>query len=171
MGLAGYDKSRFGVRLNQQVREIMALDLKNEVKEVVEPILNQERFDLVEVKLSRFKNQYSVQLFVDSDNGAPLDECARLSRIIGAAFEASDLFGTGYVLEVSSPGLDRPLVSYRDFSRRIGKKMRVDFVQNKKDTSAEGLLAEVAEEFVVLNVKGDKREIPLSDIRFGKIII
>lgn len=149
----------------------MAQDLKNEIKLLAEPILTQAKFDLIEIKMSRFKGEYRLQLFIDSDNGVPLDDCARLSRLIGAAFEATELFDAGYLLEISSPGLDRPLVGYRDFRRRVGERMRVDFVIDEKETSAEGLLAEVAEDFVVLENKGGKKEIPLSDIRYGKIII
>src|SRR5438270_11800348 len=82
-------------------------------------------FELVELQLQQRKGQWLVRVFADAEGGISLEECQRLSRDIGQAFDTEDLITTSYVLEVSSPGLDRPLRSARDFQRQRQRMVTV----------------------------------------------
>jgi len=146
-------------------------DLKTEVRQHIEAIITAEGFDLVEIKLARFKKKYRVQIFIDSDHGVNLDDCAYLSRLTGAALEVADLFTGGYVLEMSSPGIDRPLTSERDFRRRIGRKIRLELEEDGKVTSVQGKLTDVIDEGLVIDGSKGEMKVSLDRVVQGKVII
>jgi ribosome maturation factor RimP len=146
------------------------MDLKEKIGELITPSLESEGFELVEIKLSRFKRSSRLQIFVDSDNGVRIDDCARLSRIMEPIVDTADIFEYGYIMEVSSPGLDRPLHTIRDFKRRIGEQLRVTF--NEIDMVAiKGKLVAADESGIELLVDGGTKRIALDTVKMGKIII
>lgn len=148
----------------------MLKDLKTDIERLVQPILEQEGYDLVEIKLSRYKKNFRLQIFVDSDHAVTLGECAHLSRLVGTALDTDDVIESRYVLEISSPGLDRPLHSDRDFRRRIGDDIEVILIEDGSDKTVTGTLTGVQDNMLCLS--GDKGEIkvPLTAVRQGKII-
>ena len=113
-------------------------DIKQQVIDLIEKPLQQEGCELVDVVLSRYKSNLTLKLFIFSENGTTIDECARISRLVRDIIEGTMLFESGYTLEVSSPGLDRPLTMARDFKHRVGEMVRIDFVNpQKKQGTAE----------------------------------
>ena len=146
-------------------------DLKTEIEKIVRPILTEESFDLVETKLSRYRQRYRLQLFIDSDQGVNVDDCARFSGLIGTALEMTDLMDEGYLLEVSSPGIDRPLKSEADFKRRIGREIRIEMNENGTVKSVQGKLDEVSGGTLALTGKKGQIKIALTDVVQGREII
>jgi len=142
---------------------------KKAIEKLIEPIVGREGFELVDVKLGRFKQTSRLQLFAYSPDGITIDDCARLSRLIEPVLENENVFDGPYVVEISSPGLDRPLVNARDFARRIGDRIIVQF----KDASPEitGILAAAGEENIEVNVDEEIIKLPLAAIKQGKIVI
>ncbi len=117
-------------------------DIKQQVVGLIESPLRQEGCELVDVVLSRYRNNWTLRLFIFSDRGTTLDECARISRIVRDIIEGAALLETGYTLEVSSPGLHRPLTTARDFKYRVGETVRIQFVDPRvKKGTAEILSA------------------------------
>ncbi len=103
--------------------------------DVIEPVVETMGFTLVHVEWSSSGARRKLQVFLDGEEGIGLEDCARLSPIISNALEAAEaadpastlagLLGGAYVLEVSSPGLDRPLSRRSQFARFVGGKARV----------------------------------------------
>jgi ribosome maturation factor RimP len=149
----------------------MLKDLKTDIEKLLEPILGQEGFDLVEIKLSRYKKNFRLQIFVDSDHGVTLDECSHLSRLVGTALDTDDMIESRYILEVSSPGLDRPLQSDRDFRRKIGKMIELDFHEGGQDRICTGTITGVEKDILHLSGENGEIKVSLADVRQGKIII
>ena len=89
-------------------------------------------FELAEVVLSQYKRSVTVRIFVYGANGVTIDDCAHLSRMAGDAIDGLELFTDGYNLEVSSPGLDRPLTTARDFKYRVGETVKVHFADKTR---------------------------------------
>lgn len=135
---------------------------------MVEPILGREGFELVDVKLGRFKQTSRLQLFAYSVAGITIDDCARLSRLIEPVLESENVFDGPYVVEISSPGLDRPMVSARDFARRIGDRVIVSF--NDGDPEVTGILTAADDDSIELNVNDEIIRLPLAAIKQGKIV-
>jgi ribosome maturation factor RimP len=149
----------------------MIQDLKTDIQQLIEPLLEQEGFDLIEIKLSRYRKNYRLQIFVDSDHGVTLDECAFLSRLVGTALDTEDVIESRYVLELSSPGLDRPLLNQRDFKRRIGRTIEIALSEEGQDKMVAGKLTAVENDSIHLSGEDGDIKIPLADVRQGKIII
>jgi ribosome maturation factor RimP len=94
---------------------------------LVEPAVRAAGLDLEDVRLSRAGRRRRLRILVDKDGGVTLDECAELSRAVGAVLDADDPFGPDpYLLEVSSPGVSRPLREPRHWRRNVGRLVRVD---------------------------------------------
>ena len=147
----------------------MADEEKERFTRLVEQVLQNEGCELADVALSRYKSSTTARLFVYAVNSLTLDQCAHLSRIIGDAVEGTELFERGYTLEVSSPGLDRPLTTARDFRYRIGETIRIEFVdpQRKKVT---GVLVGMNGEKVQIRTSEADTEIALSEIDKARIV-
>ena len=97
---------------------------------LVEPIVAAAGFDLEELSVKRAGRKFSLRVVVDGDNGVKLDEAAAVSSAVSAALDArtgaSEVFrGEPYTLEVTSPGVDRPLTEPRHWRRNVGRKVVV----------------------------------------------
>jgi ribosome maturation factor RimP len=120
----------------------MPENIKQQVLDLIEKPLQQEGCELVDIVLSRYRNNWTLRLFIFSDNGTTIDECARISRLVRDIIGGTTLLESGYTLEVSSPGLDRPLTTARDFKHRVGETVRIEFVDPQvKEGTAEILSA------------------------------
>ncbi len=95
------------------------------VQEFVESLLHSMDLELVEIQYRQESTGWVLRLFVDGPGGIGIDQCAQVSRELNTFLEVEDLIQHAYNLEVSSPGLERPLYSSADFRRYIGKKARV----------------------------------------------
>ena len=104
--------------------------IKERLVELVEEPLLSEGYELADLTLASHAGRHTVRMYLYGKNGVPVDECARLSRVVGNIIEATDLFEHGYRLEISSPGLDRPLSSVRDFRYRVGETVRISFAES-----------------------------------------
>ncbi|MFH1701555.1 MAG: ribosome maturation factor RimP [Candidatus Zixiibacteriota bacterium] len=149
----------------------MIIDLKTDIESLAEPLIASVGCELVETKLSRYKSDFRLQIFVDSDNGVTLDKCVELSKIIGAALDVEDILDSEYILEVSSPGLDRPLRTQRDFARKIGREIKVEYTEGGKKKRIRGSLSDVNDVAIIINGEEGEFEIALSDIQQGKAVI
>lgn len=96
-----------------------------EVTELLEPILEEMGFELVDVAFLSKQGRWVLQLFIDTEGGVTIDDCARVSGEIGDLIDVRDIIEHEYVLEVSSPGIDRPLKKQKDFLRACGRKVKI----------------------------------------------
>jgi ribosome maturation factor RimP len=97
----------------------------NEVARLVEPVLEEMGFELVDVEYGSDRGRRILRIYADSEEGITLDECASISREVGDLIDVEDIIEHKYTLEVSSPGLNRPLKKERDFLWALGKKIKV----------------------------------------------
>jgi ribosome maturation factor RimP len=97
----------------------------NRIKALAETLLQEEKMELADMELQREGRGWVLRLFIDKPGGVTLDDCASVSRQFGDQLEVEDLIPFRHTLEVSSPGLDRPLKKDRDFLRHIGNQIQV----------------------------------------------
>lgn len=99
----------------------MGTETIERVTEIIQPVLDDLGLELVELQLrSEGKKGLVLRIIIFKEGGVSLDDCAQVSREVGFLLEVEDPIGRSYVLEVSSPGLDRPLKTERDFERNKG---------------------------------------------------
>jgi ribosome maturation factor RimP len=132
-----------------------------QIRELIEPILRSRQVELVDL-IYRFEGGRLVLKFlVDTAQGISLDELSHLNRAIGAVLDEHEPISGRYTLEVSSPGLDRPLKTVSDFERVIGRRVRVitsELVESQQEHTGE--LLNAGEEAIVLKLdSGQKRQI------------
>lgn len=122
---------------------------ESEIKTYVSDLL-QERADLflVDIVFSGTNSRKKILVLLDKDSGILIDECGEFSRALGNLIEENNLFGDApYVLEVSSPGMDRPLIVSRQYKRRIGNAL--NFLLND-GSQFDAVLQSVSDEGVVV---------------------
>lgn len=102
----------------------MAGRIEAEVEKIVEELLENTALELVAVDYVKERDWY-LRVFIDKEGGVDLDDCQELSRKLEELLDAQDIIKTSYILEVSSPGLDRELKKPRDFQREMGKDIDV----------------------------------------------
>jgi ribosome maturation factor RimP len=105
----------------QAERERVVEHVSARAAEVLEP----QGVELVDVEYRREGGRWVLRLFIDRPGGVTLDDCAKVSRQVGDLLEVSDPIDHAYTLEVSSPGLDRPLKKERDFERYQGRQVKL----------------------------------------------
>jgi ribosome maturation factor RimP len=103
----------------------MSEQITARIRAFAEELLSSMGMELIEVQFRREGHGWVLRLFIDGEEGVTLEHCSMVSREISAYLDVEDLIEQSYHLEVSSPGLERPLYSLRDFKRFCGKNARV----------------------------------------------
>lgn len=134
------------------------------ITSVVEPVVRSLDLDLEDLRISTVGRRKLVKVVVDGDGGVSLDLVADVSRAVGEALEAASVMGdTDWTLEVTSPGVERPLTLPRHWRRAIGRNVKVQFADGREDL---GRILEFDEDTgeTVFNFKGATRKRNTADI-------
>jgi len=107
------------------VFRLKALEIADKVKKVIEPVLESKGFELVDVEYRREPVGMVLRVFIDQPEGVDLKACSDASALIDSGLDEVDIVPDVYNLEVSSPGINRPLKKEADFERAVGKKVRI----------------------------------------------
>lgn len=102
--------------------------VKQQVEQLAEALVVSEGMELVDLEFRREGRRWMLRLFIDKDGGVTLDDCASISRELGDLLDVKDVIPQSYVLEVSSPGLNRRLRKKEHFSRFAGQQVRLRLV-------------------------------------------
>lgn len=97
----------------------------DQVAAIVQPILDSKHIELVDIEFARMGKDSVLRLFIDKDGGIALDDCAGVSHELSAILDVEEVIATNYTLEVSSPGLDRPLKKTEDYLRYVGRLVKI----------------------------------------------
>lgn len=142
------------------------------VKELVEPVIENEHLELVDVEFKKEGKDWYLRVFIDKAQGVTVEDCQNISRQIEDMIEIDELVSSAYILEVSSPGLDRPLKSEKDFLRYQGRKVAVNTfraIENRKHFS--GIIKSCVDEELCLEEQGKFINISLDNIAKAKLEI
>jgi len=99
----------------------------DQIREIVAPILESMGLELIDLEWSGQAKGGHLRIFIDKAGGIKVEDCEQVSRYVGHALDVADPIPNKYILEVSSPGLDRPLRKPADYIRSIGKLVRLKF--------------------------------------------
>jgi ribosome maturation factor RimP len=144
------------------------MELLEEIRVLAEKQLKDEGHFVVDVIASMRQHPKKLIVILDGDNGISIDDCAELSRELSAVLDESNLVSEAFVLEVSTPGLDQPLKTRRQYVKNTGRSVKV----KTKEKTIEGKLAAVHEneiEILEQTGAGKKREEKLVVIPFEQI--
>ncbi len=148
------------------------MDLRtDQVKALISPIVDDLGLELIELVLRDEQEGLTLRVVIYRQEGVNIDLCAQVSREISRLFEVEDPIASAYKLEVSSPGLTRPLTTSRDFMRNRGKKVKIKFAGQQGPLTAVGVVENADDEKVWLTVEGEEQIINLADIHKAKLVI
>ncbi len=142
--------------------------------DTVEPLINEKieslGLELYEIKFIRAGSHSILRIFIEKDGGIGVDDCESASRAVSEILDEIDFHSGKYTLEVSSPGIDRPLTTEKDFSRMVGKslKLRVEGEKGRAKT-VNGTLTSFDNGILVIKEKKGTIEIPFESVLSGKM--
>lgn len=147
-------------------------DIKNKIKKLAETIAEQHAVEVVDIEFAGSSRKPLIRIFLDKENGVTLDDCGRFSRALSALFDVEDPLPMSYILEVSSPGLDRPLKAMKDFQRSIGKLVRIiTRARIEEHNTFTGRITGVVGENIILYFDEKEIEIPFDQISKARLEI
>lgn len=136
------------------------------VSSLAGPIVDEAGCELVEMELGGRQGSYVLRLLIDKPDGVTINDCAQVNRELSSLLDLEDPIPSRYTLEVSSPGLDRPFKTERDFRRALGKRVKVvsEDVDGGSVTRV-GFLEGIDGGTVEIVCGGEKHSIPVASIR------
>jgi len=160
--VAGLDKT-----VNKEAGRLLV-----EIWELLEPVVATEGMEILEIEYRRESIGWVLRIFIDSEKGISVDDCASISRVAGDVLDVADLIPNSYNLEVSSPGLNRPLRKWEHFQTNIGNvvEIRVIAPVQQARRNFKGILKEASPEQVVVECDGKDSAIELALIERARLL-
>ena len=149
------------------------MQLTDRIAAMIEPALSAMGYEIVRVQLGGGRRSPTLQIMCDREDGRALtlDDCAEISRLASAVLDVEDPIAGEYTLEVSSPGLDRPLTRPKDFDRFAGAEARLELnlpVDGRK--RFKGVLRGLDDGAVILETGDGERRLALADIEKARLV-
>ena len=147
--------------------------IEERVSMIARHVADEVGFEFVHSQIAGAKHNPTVRIFLDKPGGITIEDCSTASRSIEALLDADDFIPTSYVLEVSSPGLERELFSIEDFKRFIGKQARVKTktsVNGQRNFSGE-IVAVEGPEIVFLDKTNGRVLLPYDSVTKANLVI
>ena len=138
---------------------------------MIESIIDEMGFELVGVESLSERGRSVLRLYIDIDGGVTIDDCARVSREIDDLINVKGIIEHKYILEVSSPGLNRPLYKENDFINSIGKKIKIRMlapVNGRRNFS--GVLGDIQEGILYIKLEKELVALPLHDVDKANLV-
>lgn len=137
-------------------------EIEQHCTELVTPIIEENNFELVDVEYVKEGADYYLRVYADKEGGININDCVLISRALEEKLDEADKVKEAYILEVSSPGLTRPLKKDNDFKRNLGKLVEVKLyraVNGFKEIN--GILEDYSDSTITINIEEDNESIVL----------
>jgi ribosome maturation factor RimP len=145
--------------------------ISKQVFDLIEPILAEIGFQLVDVEYTSDRGRWILRIYIDKEGGITVDDCAKVSWELGDLIDIKNIIEHHYFLEVSSPGLNRPLRKEADFIRVVGKKIKVKtIIPVSGSRNFMGLLKEYREQQLVIDCDGRLITLAWPDIEKANLV-
>lgn len=164
---------RFQLCARAWTEEEAAMELADRIADLVRPTVEGLGYSLVRVQISG-RQRLRLQIMAERADDQPMqvDDCAALSRALSAVLDVEDPIAAAYTLEVSSPGIDRPLTRLADFDRFAGFEARIELSRPVDGRRRfRGRLLGTSGERVRLAIEGGELEVDWADVHSGKLVL
>lgn len=131
---------------------------ESRTEEFLLPLIEERHFELVDVEYVKEGSSWYLRAYIDKEGGIAIDDCEVISRILSDWLDKEDFISDSYILEVSSPGLGRPLKKEKDFARSLGKEVDIKLYRaREKQKDFTGALAEYDKDTVTIELEDGSR--------------
>lgn len=142
-----------------------------QVQQVVQPVVEGLGYVYFGAEFGQAENGPTLRVYIDAEQGVDIDDCAVVSRQLSAVLDVEDVVAGAYALEVSSPGIDRPLFTAEQFERYAGEEVRVRLLPGRDSRrNYRGRLLGCDGRLATIEVDGDRHALALEDIESARII-
>ena len=139
-------------------------DYEKKTEEILMPVLERQGFEFVDVEFVKEGQDYYLRAYIDKEGGITINDCEAVSRELSDLLDEKDFIREGYILEVSSPGLLRPLKKDRDFTRYLGKDIEVKtYKPVNKHKEFVGTLVSYEDGKIKIDSEGEMMEFDIKD--------
>ena len=151
--------------------EVSLATLEQKLQTLVLDSIEAMGFELVGIECQRAGRFLTVRLYIDKESGVTIDDCSDVSRQVSAIFDVEDPIADKYNLEVSSPGLDRPLFTIEHYQRFVGRDvvihLRIPMFDRRK---WQGKIESVEGDLIALNVEGTVQSFAFGNIQKANLV-
>ncbi len=141
------------------------------LQQLLEPGAQALGFEILAVELAGRAGSTILRVYIDRPDGVTVNDCARVSQQLSAILDIEDPIPETYALEVSSPGLDRPLTKRKHFEDAVGREVKI---QTRSHIAGRrrftGVLRQVMEEILVVDVDGEPYDLPMIEIERARLV-
>jgi len=144
----------------------MEKEIKEKIKEIIEIPILKKNMELVDLEWRRERNGWVLRIFIDKPGGITIADCVKISSIVGEILDKENIIHRSYILEVSSPGIERPLVKKEDYERFKGEKAKIILktpVSGRRNFT--GIILGIKKDLVQIEVEGRIWEFSLDNIK------
>jgi ribosome maturation factor RimP len=146
-------------------------ELVGEIWNLLGPVIAAQGMEILEIEYRREPVGWVLRIFLDKEPGISVEDCAEMSRITGDLLDMADLIRTPYHLEVSSPGVDRPLRKIEHFQKQVGKIIEVRTISPVQDRrNFKGELKQASFDGIIIECEARSFAIPLSLIEWARLL-
>ncbi|WP_042144763.1 ribosome maturation factor RimP [Paucisalibacillus sp. EB02] len=154
----------------------MSSQVVKTTEELVQPILEEKKLELVDVEYVKEGKNWFLRVFIDKEGGIDISECGEVSELLSEKLDEIDPIKEAYFLEVSSPGVERPIKTVEDFAKSVNKNVYVKlFEPIDGEKTFEGLLVDFNENIATIEYKVKTRkkriEIPFNKIAKARLAV
>lgn len=145
----------------------------NNLKNIAEPIAEELNYELVDLEFVKENSDYFLRVYIHKEGGVSLDDCQNMSELLSDKLDEVDPIDVAYYLEVSSPGLDRPLKTDKDLNRNLGKQLEVSLYRALDGMKKiDGMLESYNNEELILITESDESiKIPRDIVSLIKLAV
>lgn len=152
----------------------VTMSITQRIEEIIAPTVESMGFEVVRIRMTGGDHAPIVQIMLDRQQGGgiSIDECAKVSRQISVVLDVEEVLSGRYNLEVSSPGIDRPLVRLGDYVRYVGHEAKLEMAMPLNDRKRfRGIIEAVEGELVRMKCDGELFDLPFTDISTAKLML
>ncbi|RQW07581.1 MAG: ribosome maturation factor RimP [Calditrichaeota bacterium] len=149
--------------LEELFRYQMPKDIE-EIRKILQPVFDRSNVYLVDLELRGHINSQVLSVYVDTDTGITMDQIAEISREIEGILDLEDAIAGRYRLDVSSPGIDKPLTEKWQFAKNIGRDFRITYTEGDRTTEKSGTLHRVDEDRLYFIRKNEEFSVTFSQL-------
>lgn len=144
-------------------------DIKQKVLRLAKQVADEQGVEIFDIELLG-KGKLLLRVIIDKEGGVTLGDCERLSKSLGTVLDVEELFPGSYTMEISSPGLDRPLKGIKDFEKNIGRLARIITIEKIENQNFFiGRITKINGNFIKFLVNGREIDIPFEKISNAKL--
>jgi len=141
------------------------------IESVIEPVVSGLGYEFVGAQYGQAENGQTLRVYIDTENGVVVEDCVTVSKQLSAVLDVEDTIKSAYQLEVSSPGVDRPLFNIEQFSKQLSEVVKVKMaVAVDGRRNFKGQLVSAEGEVVIVEVDGIDYRLPVSDIEEAHLV-